>query len=107
MNLSVLGAAGATGIPLVEQALAAGHHVTALVRSGQKLTITNPNLRVVEGDATDRAAVSEAMNGRRRCDQRPRRERTGDDRGDARHCGRGQTEGARARRHVVLLRRRA
>ena len=63
MKLSVLGAAGATGIPLVEQALAAGHRVTALVRSGQKLTITDPNLHVVEGDATDRAAVSEAMNG--------------------------------------------
>lgn len=63
MKLSVLGAAGATGIPLVEQALAAGHRVTALVRSGRKLTITNPNLHVVEGDATDRAAVSEAMNG--------------------------------------------
>ena len=63
MKLSVLGAAGATGIPLVEQALSAGHSVTALVRSGPKLTITNPNLRVVEGDATDRAAVSEAMNG--------------------------------------------
>ena len=63
MKLSVLGAAGATGSPLVEQALAAGHGVTALVRSGQKLTITNPNLHVVEGDATDRAAVSEAMNG--------------------------------------------
>ena len=63
MKLSVLGAAGATGIPLVEQALAGGHSVTALVRSGQKLTITNPNLHVVEGDATDHAAVSEAMNG--------------------------------------------
>jgi putative NADH-flavin reductase len=63
MKLSVLGAAGATGIPLVEQALAAGHRVTALVRSGQNLTITNPNLHVVEGDATERAGVSEAMNG--------------------------------------------
>jgi putative NADH-flavin reductase len=63
MKLSVLGAAGATGIPLVEQALAAGHIVTALVRSGQELTITSPNLHVVEGDATDHVAVSEAMNG--------------------------------------------
>jgi uncharacterized protein YbjT (DUF2867 family) len=63
MNLTLLGAAGATGVPLVEQALAAGHHVTALVRSRQKLSITNPNLDVVEGDATDRAAVSQAMNG--------------------------------------------
>ena len=63
MNLTLLGAAGATGVPLVEQALAADHHVTALVRSRQKLSITNPNLDVVEGDATDRAAVSQAMKG--------------------------------------------
>ena len=35
MELSVLGAAGATGIPLVEQALAAGHSVTALVGPGR------------------------------------------------------------------------
>ena len=63
MNLTLLGAAGATGVPLVEQALAEGHHVTALVQSRQKLSITNPNLDVVEGDATDRAAVSQATNG--------------------------------------------
>jgi uncharacterized protein YbjT (DUF2867 family) len=63
MNLTVLGAAGATGIQLVEQALTAGHHVTALVRSPEKLTITNPNLHVIQGDATDRAAVSHAMKG--------------------------------------------
>jgi uncharacterized protein YbjT (DUF2867 family) len=63
MNLTILGAAGATGTQLVEQALIAGHHVTALVRSPEKLTITNPNLHVVQGDATDRAAVSRAMKG--------------------------------------------
>lgn len=63
MNLTVLGAAGATGIPLVEQALAAGHQVTALARSPDKLTITNPSLLVVQGGATDRAALSQAMKG--------------------------------------------
>ena len=63
MKLTVLGAAGATGVPLVEQALAAGHQVTALVRSAENLTLTNPNLHVVQGDATDRAVVSEAMKG--------------------------------------------
>jgi uncharacterized protein YbjT (DUF2867 family) len=63
MNLTVLGAAGATGIQLAEQALAAGHQVTALARSGDKLTITNPNLHIVQGDATDRATVSQAMKG--------------------------------------------
>jgi uncharacterized protein YbjT (DUF2867 family) len=42
MNLTILGAAGATGTQLVEQALAAGHQVIALARSGQNVTITNP-----------------------------------------------------------------
>jgi uncharacterized protein YbjT (DUF2867 family) len=63
MNLTVLGAAGATGVPLVEQAIAAGHRVTALARSAENLTLTNPNLHVVQGDATDRAVLSQAMNG--------------------------------------------
>lgn len=63
MNLTVLGATGPTGTQLVEQALAAGHHVTALARSPEKLTITTPKLHVVQGDATDRAAVSQAMKG--------------------------------------------
>ena len=37
--------------------------MTALVRSGQKLSTSDPALQVVEGDATDRGSVSEAMNG--------------------------------------------
>jgi uncharacterized protein YbjT (DUF2867 family) len=63
MNLTILGAAGATGIPLVEQALSAGHKVTALVRSEGQLTITDPNLHVVQGDATDSAVMSQVMKG--------------------------------------------
>ena len=63
MNLTVLGAAGAAGVQLVQQALAAGHQVTALARSAENLTPTNPNLHVVQGDATDRAVVSQAMKG--------------------------------------------
>ncbi len=63
MNLVVLGATGRTGRLVVEQALAAGHTVTALVRSPEKLTSANPNLRVVTGQATDATAVSRAMEG--------------------------------------------
>jgi uncharacterized protein YbjT (DUF2867 family) len=63
MNLLVLGATGRTGSLVVEQALAAGHTVTALVRSPEKLTIVNPNLRVVTGQATDTSAVSRALEG--------------------------------------------
>ena len=61
MNLVVLGATGRTGSLVVEQALAAGHTVTALVRSPEKLTIRNSNLRVVAGSATDAADVARAL----------------------------------------------
>jgi uncharacterized protein YbjT (DUF2867 family) len=47
MNLVVLGATGGTGRLVVAQAVAAGHTVTALVRSPEKLTLSNP-----EGEAT-------------------------------------------------------
>jgi len=48
---------------VVEQALAAGHTVTALVRSPGKLTTANPNLRVVSGSATDKSDLSRALQG--------------------------------------------
>src|ERR1700674_3060825 len=63
MNLLVLGATGRTGRLVVEQALAAGHTVTALVRSPEKLTTRNSNLRVVTGEATDALAISRALEG--------------------------------------------
>lgn len=63
MNLLVLGATGRTGSLVVEQALAAGHIVTALVRSPEKLATVNSNLRVVIGQATDTSAVSRALEG--------------------------------------------
>ena len=63
MNLVVLGATGRTGQLVVEQALAAGHTVTALDRSLEKLTIRNSSLRVVAGSATDAADVARALAG--------------------------------------------
>jgi uncharacterized protein YbjT (DUF2867 family) len=49
-NLVILGAAGRTGVLLVDQALAAGYKVTGFVRKGEKLAPKN-NLVVIEGDA--------------------------------------------------------
>ena len=63
MNLVVLGATGRSGHLVVEQALAAGHTVTALVRSPQKLAIANSNLRVVKGEVTDTSALASALRG--------------------------------------------
>ena len=63
MKLVVLGATGRTGRLVVEQALAAGHTVVALVRSPEKLTTGNPNLRVLTGEATDTSDLSRALEG--------------------------------------------
>ncbi len=63
MNLVILGATGGTGRLVVEQALAAGHTVTALVRSPEKLTSSNSRLRVVTGRATDAQDVARALAG--------------------------------------------
>lgn len=63
MNLVVLGATGGTGRHVVEQALAAGHTVTALVRSPEKLATSQPNVRVVVGAATDTESVAAALDG--------------------------------------------
>jgi uncharacterized protein YbjT (DUF2867 family) len=63
MHLVVLGATGRTGRLVVEQALAAGHTVTALVRSPEKLAMHSPNLRAVTGEATDSSAVALALEG--------------------------------------------
>jgi uncharacterized protein YbjT (DUF2867 family) len=63
MHLVVLGATGRTGRLVVEQALATGHTVTALVRSPEKLTTTHANLRVVIGQATEASAVASALEG--------------------------------------------
>ena len=63
MKLAIFGATGKTGMPLVEQALAAGHSVTALARTPAKLGIQHANLRVVPGDVLDPAAVAETLRG--------------------------------------------
>lgn len=63
MNLVVFGATGKTGRFVVEQALAQGHTVTAFVRNPALFGMKSANLRVVQGDITDTAAVSSAVAG--------------------------------------------
>lgn len=63
MQLAIFGATGGTGRQLVEQALAAGHAVTALVRDPAKLTLQNPNLKVIEGNALQPADVAKSIAG--------------------------------------------
>ena len=50
MNVFVIGAAGGIGRQAVEQALASGHRVTAVLRHPAKLPLTHPRLELVTGD---------------------------------------------------------
>lgn len=61
MNILVIGAGGKTGRAVVEQAVAAGHEVTAFVHHADEYDVAN--VRVVEGDATDSAAIDAAVRG--------------------------------------------
>ncbi|MDJ0367813.1 NAD(P)H-binding protein [Hymenobacter sp. H14-R3] len=61
MKVLVIGAAGKTGQAVVEQAKAAGHQVTAFVHRAGDYAV--PHVRVVEGDATDPAAMAAAVAG--------------------------------------------
>ena len=61
MKIAIFGATGRTGLPLVEQALAAGHQVVAFVRTPDKLTVKNDRLTIVQGDVMNAADVNRAI----------------------------------------------
>ena len=63
MKLAIFGAAGRTGIPLVQQALEGGNDVVALVRTPSKLSIKNERLTMIQGDAAHLADVERAVQG--------------------------------------------
>lgn len=63
MKLAILGGTGRTGLALVEQALAAGHTVTALARNPAKLALRHERLRVIQGDVTDAECVARVVAG--------------------------------------------
>jgi putative NADH-flavin reductase len=57
-NLLIIGANGGIGRQTVEQALEAGHTVTALVRNPAKFSLTHPNLKIVRADVLDPLSLS-------------------------------------------------
>ena len=61
MKIAVFGATGGTGKQVVQQALAAGDRVTALVRDPAKLAVDSANLTVVTGNVFDAAKVEETL----------------------------------------------
>ncbi len=64
VKLTIFGATGGTGRYLTEQALSAGHEVTAVVRDPARLSISpHPGLHVVTADVMDPAAITPAVAG--------------------------------------------
>jgi putative NADH-flavin reductase len=63
MKIVVFGASRGAGLKVVEQALAAGHGVTAFVRVPDKFTLQHSNLTLFQGDVLDAIAVEKAMAG--------------------------------------------
>lgn len=62
MNIALFGASGATGKLLTERCLAAGHTVSALVRTPDKFVFKD-KVRIVQGSAFDSAAITETLAG--------------------------------------------
>jgi putative NADH-flavin reductase len=63
MKIAVFGASRGVGLKVVEQALRAGHTVTAFVRTPSTFTVQHPNLTVCQGDSMDAAAVEKTVAG--------------------------------------------
>ncbi len=62
MNIALIGASGFIGSALLQEALARGHSVTALVSNPQKLAARD-RLTVLQTDVTDTAALSAQLRG--------------------------------------------
>jgi putative NADH-flavin reductase len=63
VKLVVLGATGGTGLEIVRQALDRGHHVTALVRSPERLRPFWNRITVRQGDLLDIADLEPVITG--------------------------------------------
>jgi putative NADH-flavin reductase len=63
MKILVFGASRGLGLQVVEQALQAGHTVTAFVRDPSTFMIHHPNLSVFQGDSMNMAQVAKAIEG--------------------------------------------
>ncbi|PCH71675.1 MAG: flavin reductase [Bacteroidales bacterium] len=63
MKIAVIGATRGVGLALTQQAIADGQEVTALVRDPSRMTISNPDLHVIEGDAVNPDSIAKVVEG--------------------------------------------
>ncbi|HEX5482921.1 MAG TPA: SDR family oxidoreductase [Terriglobia bacterium] len=63
MKLLILGATGRTGLNIVNQAIARDHHVTALVRSPERLKPFRDRMTIKQGDLLNRVDLERVVKG--------------------------------------------
>lgn len=63
-NVVLIGASGFVGTAILNELLNRGHKVTAIVRDAKKMTVSNPNLTIVEADVTDTDTLKETSKGK-------------------------------------------
>lgn len=63
MNILMLGATGRVGGQVVSQALDNGYHITALVRTPDKIQTSHQNLKIVEGNVLNKDDIENSMVG--------------------------------------------
>ena len=60
MNILILGATGRVGGQIVNYALNEGHHVTAFVRTPERIQINNENLIILQGNVLNKEDIVRA-----------------------------------------------
>ncbi|MDN4494456.1 NAD(P)-dependent oxidoreductase [Ureibacillus aquaedulcis] len=63
MNILILGGTGRVGSQIVTHALHDGHHVTALVRSPEKIEYNHENLSIIKGNVLNKEDIEQVMQG--------------------------------------------
>lgn len=61
MHIALFGATGGTGYQIAKQALAAGHHVTALLRPTSNLELAESRLSIITGDVLNQSDVARTL----------------------------------------------
>ena len=64
MKIVVFGATGGIGSQVIEQALAAGHEVTAVARNPSSIALRHERLNVIKGDVLEAETVRKAVVGK-------------------------------------------
>ena len=64
MKLLVIGSSHGIGFQLLQEAISAGHQVTAVARSPQRLVISSENLEVIKGDILEKDVIEKTVSGK-------------------------------------------